>query len=79
MSIIERSHLEIIRAIDRHGSVTAAAESLFVTQPALSHSIRKLEESLGLSIWMREGRTLRLTQGGEHLLSVGLAGKPQAA
>ncbi|WP_373649179.1 LysR family transcriptional regulator [Schlesneria sp. DSM 10557] len=70
MSTIERSHLEIIRAIDRYGSVTAAAESLYVTQPALSHSIRKLEELLGLRIWTREGRHLRLTQGGEHLLSV---------
>lgn len=70
MSKIERIHLEIIRAIDRLGSVTAAAESLYVTQPALSHSIRKLEESLGLKIWNREGRSLRLTQGGEYLLSV---------
>lgn len=70
MPTIERGHLEIIRAIDRRGSLTAAAESLFVTQPALSHSIRKLEESLGLKIWTREGRTLRLTQGGEHLLSL---------
>jgi len=67
---IERIHLEIIRAIDRLGSVTAAAESLYVTQPALSHSIRKLEDSLGLKIWNREGRSLRLTQGGEHLLGV---------
>jgi LysR family transcriptional regulator for metE and metH len=70
MSTIERVHLEIVREIDRHGTVTAAAEALYVTQPALSHSIRKLEESLGLSIWNREGRSLRLTQGGEHLLSV---------
>lgn len=70
MATIERIHLEIIRAIDRLGSVTAAAESLYVTQPALSHSIRKLEDALGLKIWNREGRSLRLTQGGEHLLSV---------
>lgn len=70
MSAIERVHLEIIRATDRLGSVTAAAESLYVTQPALSHSIRKLEESLGLKIWNREGRSLRLTQAGEYLLSV---------
>jgi len=68
--MIERVHLEIIRATDRLGSVTAAAESLYVTQPALSHSIRKLEESLGLKIWNREGRSLRLTQAGEYLLSV---------
>ena len=70
MSANERVHLEIIRATDRLGSVTAAAESLYVTQPAVSHSIRKLEESLGLKIWNREGRSLRLTQAGEYLLSV---------
>jgi Transcriptional regulator len=70
MPAIERVHLEIIRAINRLGSLTAAAESLYVTQPALSHSIRKLEDSLGQAIWTREGRTLRLTQGGEYLLSV---------
>lgn len=70
MSTIERIHLEIIRSIDQLGSVTAAAESLYVTQPAISHSIRKLEDALGLKIWNREGRSLRLTQGGEHLLSV---------
>ncbi|OYP36155.1 LysR family transcriptional regulator [Rhodopirellula sp. MGV] len=68
--MVERSHLEILRAVDQFGSLTAAAESLFVTQPALSHAIRKLEESLGLEIWVREGRSLRLTQGGEHLLAL---------
>lgn len=70
MATIDRIHLEIVRAIDQLGSVTAAAESLYVTQPALSHSIRKLEESLGLRLWMREGRSLILTQGGQYLLSV---------
>ena len=70
MSTVERIHLEIIRAVDRLGSVTAAAESLYVTQSALSHSIRKLEDLLGLKLWSREGRSLRLTQGGEHLLAV---------
>lgn len=68
--MIERIHLEIVRATARLGSITAAAETLYVTQPALSHSIRKLEESLGLKLWHREGRSLRLTQAGEHLLSV---------
>ena len=77
MSTIERIHLEIIRAVSELGSVTAAAESLFVTQPALSHSIRKLEDSLGVKIWSREGRQLRLTQAGEHLLSVASRLLPQ--
>jgi LysR family transcriptional regulator for metE and metH len=70
MSTIERVHLEIIRAVNQLGSVTAAAESLYLTQPALSHSIRKLENSLGQKIWTREGRSLRLTQAGAYLASV---------
>lgn len=70
VAIIERVHLEIVRAVEEMGSVTAAAESLYVTQSALSHSIRKLEDLLGMKLWSREGRSLRLTQGGEHLLAV---------
>ncbi|HBI78374.1 MAG TPA: LysR family transcriptional regulator, partial [Marinobacter adhaerens] len=41
--MIERSHLEILRAVNQQGSLTAAAECLHLTQSALSHSIRKLE------------------------------------
>ena len=65
MAILERSHLEIIRAVDQHGSLTAAAEELHLTQSALSHTIRKLESQLDIAIWYREGRNLRPTQAGE--------------
>lgn len=77
MNSIERIHLEIVRAVDELGSLTAAAERLYVTQPALSHSIRKLEESIGVKIWAREGRSLRLTQAGDYLLSVAQRLLPQ--
>lgn len=70
MATLERSHLDIIRAVEQHGSLTAAADKLHLTQSALSHSVRKLETQLGLSIWHREGRSLRLTQAGSFLLSV---------
>lgn len=70
MAILERSHLEIIRAVDQHGSLTAAAEELHLTQSALSHTIRKLESQLDIAIWYREGRNLRPTQAGEYLLAV---------
>ncbi|KAB7622967.1 LysR family transcriptional regulator [Alkalilimnicola sp. S0819] len=70
MATLERAHLEIIRAVDRHGSLTAAAERLHLTQSALSHTVRKLEQQLGLAIWHREGRRLRPTQAGEYLLAV---------
>jgi LysR family transcriptional regulator, regulator for metE and metH len=68
--MIERIHLAIIREVERQGSLTAAAEHLFLTQSALSHSIKKLEQQLGTDIWLREGRSLRLTQAGQYLLAV---------
>lgn len=68
--MIERSHLEIFRAVERQGSLTAAAEQLHLTQSALSHAIRKLEQQLGTPVWLREGRQLRFTQAGEQLLNL---------
>ena len=68
--MIERIHLLIVREVARLGTLTAAAQSLCLTQSALSHSIRKLERQLGTEIWVRDGRTLRFTQAGRYLLSV---------
>lgn len=68
--MIDRHHLEVLRAVDRDGSLTAAAESLHLTQSALSHAIRKLERYLDTPLWLRDGRQLRLTQAGEYLLSL---------
>jgi LysR family transcriptional regulator, regulator for metE and metH len=70
MQILERIHLEIIRSVDKYRSLTAAAEKLNLTQSALSHSIRKLEDQLGVAVWHREGRRLRPTQAGQYLLAV---------
>lgn len=75
--MIERTHLAIVQAVDEHGSLTAAAEILCVTQSALSHSMKKLEQQLGTDIWLREGRNLRLTQAGEYLLAVANRVLPQ--
>ncbi|UTH75157.1 LysR family transcriptional regulator [Chromobacterium sp. IIBBL 290-4] len=69
MAILERTHLSIVRAVDQHGSLTAAAEQLHLTQSALSHTMRKLEDQLGVAIWRREGRSLQPTQAGEYLLA----------
>lgn len=68
--MIERVHLKIIQALAENGSLTAAANAMFVTQSALSHQIRYLEQKLEVSLWQREGRKLRLTQSGELLLQV---------
>ncbi|WP_438969643.1 LysR substrate-binding domain-containing protein [Methylophaga sp.] len=68
--MIERNHLRIIQALADHGSLTAAANALFVTQPALSHQMRYLEQKLEVALWERQGRKLRLTQAGDLLLRV---------
>jgi LysR family transcriptional regulator for metE and metH len=75
--MIELTHLKIIRALKLHGTLTAAANALCLSQSALSHQIRYLEKKLELSLWQREGRNLRLTHAGEHLLQ--LAGQVMPA
>ena len=71
--MLDRIHLAVIQEVERQGSLTAAADRLCVTQSALSHSMKKLEQQLGTPIWLREGRSLRLTQAGRYLLE--LAGR----
>ncbi|AFJ03165.1 Transcriptional activator MetR [Methylophaga frappieri] len=68
--MIERIHLKVVHAVEVHGSLTAAAKELCVTQSALSHTMRKLEDNLGTEVWLREGRSLRLTQAGRYLLNI---------
>jgi LysR family transcriptional regulator for metE and metH len=75
--MLERVHLVVVREVEKHGSLTAAAEVLCLTQSALSHSIKKLEAQLGMDIWRREGRHLRLTQAGRYLLAVANQVLPQ--
>jgi len=68
--MLERIHLAILREVERKGSLTAAASSLCLTQSALSHTVKKMEQQLGTAVWNREGRNLRLTQAGEYLLGL---------
>lgn len=75
--MLDRIHLSIIHEVEKQGSLTAAASVLHVTQPALSHSMKKLEQQLGTDIWLREGRSLRLTQAGQYLLAVANRVLPQ--
>lgn len=68
--MLDRSHLSILRAVARRGGVTAAAESLHITQSAVSHAIAKLEAHHGVKLWRRKGRRLELTEAGEMLLTL---------
>ena len=66
--MLERQHLQILKAISLKGTVTGAAADLFLTQSALSHAIKKLEKQFDVKVWDKEGRRVRLTQAGELLL-----------
>ena len=75
--MLDRKHLSILREVDRMGSLTAAAERLNVTQSALSHTIRKLEERYGVAMWEKDGRNLRLTEAGRYIVTVAQRVLPQ--
>lgn len=75
--MIDRTHLAIIRQVDRSGTLTQAADELFLTQSALSHAIKKLESQLGIKVWEKDGRRLRLTQAGQSILSLANRVLPQ--
>lgn len=66
--MISLKHLKIIQALHENSTLTRAANVLHLSQSALSHQIRYLEEKLGITLWEREGRNLRLTKAGELLL-----------
>jgi LysR family transcriptional regulator for metE and metH len=76
-AMLERSHLMVVREVEQQGSLTAAADVLNLTQSALSHTVRKLEQQLGTPVWTREGRSMRLTQAGHYLLGLANRMLPQ--
>ena len=61
------SALRAFEAVTRTGSFRAAADDLSLTASAVSHAIRGLEVALGTTLFLREGRSIRLTEGGEML------------
>ena len=63
--------LEVIDAIDRKGSFAAAAEALYRVPSALTYTIRKLEEDLGVTLFDRSGHRATLTAAGAELLKEG--------
>ncbi|MEM7248433.1 MAG: LysR family transcriptional regulator [Acidobacteriota bacterium] len=64
---MELDQLRYFLRVAEHGSFTRAAEGLAVSQPALSRSIRKLEDELGQPVFEREARSVTLTDAGELL------------
>ena len=65
---LEVRHLQLVQAITSEGRVTRAADRLNVTQSALSHQLRELEDRLGTPLFLRVNRRLALAPAGERLL-----------
>lgn len=65
---LELRHLRTIRAIHRAGGVGRAAELLNITQSALSHQLKGLEEQCGVELFVRKTKPLRLSAAGQRLL-----------
>ncbi len=60
--------LAIVVAVVDEGGFTSAADALEVSQPTVSQAVRALEVELGVELFLRSGRTVRLTAAGEALL-----------
>lgn len=60
------SQLRYFRKLAQVQHFTKAAEELFITQPALSNAIKKLEEELGVPLFEHHGRNVRLTKYGKE-------------
>ena len=65
---LDSRQLRAFTSLARNGSFTLTAAELFLTQSAVSHSIRALEEDLGCRLFDRLGKKISLTLAGEHLL-----------
>jgi LysR family transcriptional regulator for metE and metH len=65
--------LRMLVAIDRHGNLTRAAQSLGITQSALSHHIKETERRTAVELFHRVGKRLHLTAIGEELLQAAKA------
>ena len=67
---VSHAQLKAFHAVAVHGSFTRAAERLYLSQPAISDQVRKLEDRFGVLLFHRNKRSVRLTDLGERLLSI---------
>jgi LysR family transcriptional regulator for metE and metH len=65
---IELRHLRTIRAIQQAGGLARAAEVLNMTQSALSHQVKGLEDQAGMELFVRRSKPMRLSAAGHRML-----------
>lgn len=68
MSRLNYHHLFYFWQVAKQGNLTKTANSLHISQSALSTQIRQLEDSMGVALFIREGRQLKLTESGYQAL-----------
>src|SRR6516164_1229010 len=61
------NHLAVFHAVAQTGSMTLGAERLDISQPAVSKQVQELEKALGVHLFDRVGRRVRLSRAGEVL------------
>jgi LysR family transcriptional regulator for metE and metH len=66
-SILELRHLQTLLAVVETGTLSRAATRLYLTQSAISHQIKQLEEHYGVSLFERKSQPLRLSPAGQRL------------
>ncbi len=76
---IEFRHLRTIKAIHEAGGLARAADVLNITQSALSHQIKGLEDQTGVELFIRRSKPLKLSAAGMKLLALAETVLPQVA
>lgn len=66
--MLELRHLDLLVALAETGSLSKAAVRLHLSQPAVSHQMKALEGHVGVEVFERKSRPLRLTPAGQRLL-----------
>ena len=64
-----KTKLHIFKIVTNYLSFTKAAEQLFISQPAVSKTIRNLEEEYRITLFLRKRNSIELTSGGKAFLS----------
>ena len=67
---LELRHLRTLVALRDTGSLVEAADKLFVTQSALSHQLKDLEDRIGCALFFRKTKPVRFTAAGQRMLSL---------
>ncbi|MBN6037295.1 LysR family transcriptional regulator [Amycolatopsis sp. 195334CR] len=66
--MMDLRRVQVLRVLADRGTVTAAAEALYVTPSAVSQQLRALADELGVELLVRDGRRVRLTAAAHALL-----------